>query len=127
MNKFKTGDTVFDLRYGFGVVEPLRPSPPLTLTVNYKTLERVYYINGKWYEDHLYPSLLTLEEAAKLGYFPEKKKVKRSLDKWVILDPITGCAVEICNESKIAIKVRDDGGYQDFIIIKTTIEWEVEE
>lgn len=128
MNKFNVGDTVFDLRYGFGVVEPLRSSPPLTIAVNYKTFERVYYTNGKWYEDHLYPSLLTLEEAAKLGYFPEKKKVKKQTDAWVILDPTIGCCIEILNQNPIPLNFFRDGSYhKNCIVVKTTLEWEVEE
>ena len=132
MNKFNVGDTVFDLRYGFGVVVDFpqntiifdKSEPPVKFEK-----DLIYYTkDGKYSYTDFAPSLLTLEEAAKLGYFPEKKKVKKQTDAWVILDPTIGCCIEILNQNPIPLNFFRDGSYhKNCIVVKTTLEWEVEE
>lgn len=135
MNKFNVGDTVFDLRFGFGVVQPKNEEKKEEhLYVQFNYAEAAYYLyylsDGRPTITWFGPILLTLEEAAKLGYFPEKKKVKKkvkkTVDKWIILEPVTECALEVYNENPNDWTIEDDG-FRDCIVVKTTLEWEVEE
>lgn len=76
MSKFKTGDIAFSLFDGF---QELRE------TIDECIFHGVYsyWPDGKYNTTDKYPTLLTVEEAAKLGYFPEKKKVMKRDVIWV--------------------------------------------
>ena len=72
MNKFSVGDQVFDLRYGFGKITGNNPGLN-QIYFEYSENEQVEVFNkdGRRVFSDFAPSLLTLEEAAKLGYFPD--------------------------------------------------------
>jgi hypothetical protein len=68
MSKFKTGDMVFDLRFGFMKIKTIE-NQRIIYTDFFNTS---YLLDGRYHSpDDFAPSLLTLEEAAKLGYFPD--------------------------------------------------------
>lgn len=46
-------------------------------------LTAIFTEDGKEFPQDKHPTLLTVEEAAKLGYFPPKKKVKKKISRWV--------------------------------------------
>ena len=68
MNKYKVGDQVLDLSWGWTVIG--RIEDRICTSLGY-----TYDLNGKFREDYKFPSLLTESEAALLGYFPPKKNV----------------------------------------------------
>ena len=71
MSKFKDGDLAWSHKCGFMKVKVNEFN---TFSIIH---DRDSYTNdGKLCEYHKYPSLLTVEEAAKLGYFPPKEKKK---------------------------------------------------
>lgn len=128
MTKFNIGDQVFDLRFGFGVVQPKNEEKKEEhLYVQFNYAEAAYYLyylsDGRPTITWFGPILLTLEEAAKLGYFPEKKKVKKTVDKWVLLDPVSENVFDIFNEPPSPLYHI----YPNHIVVKTTLEYEVEE
>lgn len=71
MSKFKDGDIVFSPHSGFNkIIVDNSPLYPVKHGKFYYTSE------GKMNSQDKYPMLLTLDEAAKLGYYPPKKKIK---------------------------------------------------
>lgn len=76
--KFKPGDLAWSPRNGFAVITEHSDEIYQLAHVNY-----TYDRNGFAWRGDRYPTLLTLDEAAKLGYFPEKKKVKKQVKVWV--------------------------------------------
>lgn len=129
MNKFTLGDTVFDLRYGFGKITGDNPGLN-QIYFEYSENEQVEVFNkdGRRVFSDFAPSLLTIEEAAKLGYFPEKK-IKKTVDVWVAFETVTKCAMEIFNDEKDAYKYvfLSENYDPNLTVVKTTLEWEVEE
>lgn len=72
--EFKPGDLAWSAKDGFAVCE----SAPGTYPIKHypvKHKDHIYCSDGKDERYHKHPSLLTVEDAAKLGYHPEKKKV----------------------------------------------------
>lgn len=124
MNKFNIGDQVFTLKHGFGKITGENPGFN-HIYFKYSEEEPVITFNndGKFLFSDFAPYLLTLEEAAKLGYFPKKKKVKKTIDKWVLLEPVSENALDIFNEPPSPLYHI----YPNHIVVKTTLEWEVEE
>jgi hypothetical protein len=96
IEKFKVGESVLDLRYGWGIViteESNNFSPEHCLCVNFERNERTntyYTYEGKHHTHHFAPLLLTVDEAAKLGYFREKKKIKKKLYSFLTMGSLTG-------------------------------------
>lgn len=77
MSKFKVGDLVLRLSDGFSVILEGNKEYPLCIKGT------TYTADGKRWHDDIYPSLLTLDEAAKLNYFPPNKKVKKTVTVYV--------------------------------------------
>lgn len=77
--KFKVGDDVFDLRFDWGKVtdEVIAERAYCCVPVSFQLGTRYYTREGKSGVIEAYPTLLTVEEAAKLGHVPQKKKIKR--------------------------------------------------
>lgn len=130
MSKFNKGDTVFDLRYGFGIVKPHTEEEKkygkIDFRVCFNCPERIvvhYFHNGKINVNNFAPSLLTLKEAAKLGYFPEqRKKIKKKLDRWIVLDPVTKATFIALHEDP-GVNWRSKYAYpSNYIVVKTTLE-----
>lgn len=88
--KFKVGDDVFYYKYGWGkVVEDKTTDGMNSIKIRFKigstdvsgataVLSDVVFatLEGKTETTDAFPSILTKEEAEKLGYFPPEKKVK---------------------------------------------------
>jgi len=83
--KFKEGDQVFDLRYGWGIVDDIDndDDEPFSVTAKFSEMpegedEETYTPDGKSYTDHKHPTLLTKEEAqVKYPEYPAPKKTKK--------------------------------------------------
>jgi len=69
--KFKVGDMAFSFLDGFGTI--------LETSGSLKHHGTYYYLDGRLDITNFLPSLFTVEEAAKLGYFPPKAKKKIKL------------------------------------------------
>lgn len=79
---FKVGDTAWSPYVGFEKIKSGENR-------NYSYMHgRYFYLeDGRVQPDDKHPTLLTVEEAAKLGYFPEKKKVKKRDELWMNIYP----------------------------------------
>lgn len=79
-HEFKVGELAWSPFDGF-----------LTIEANYSSNKmyplihggEIYTINGRQNIEWKHPTLLTVEQAAKLGYFPPKKKIKVEKDVWI--------------------------------------------
>ena len=72
--KYEVGEWVFHADSGWGKIAKIAE----LINVDFKDSEKTFYPNGKYFEFHSYPSLLTKEQALAAGYPPppkEKKKV----------------------------------------------------
>lgn len=70
---FKPGELAWSPQTGFSIIK--RYSDLDNTVIVHGT--RPYFNTGKYRINDAYPTLLTLEQAKELGYFPEKKKVKK--------------------------------------------------
>jgi hypothetical protein len=121
MSKFKVGDLAWSPIDGFHIIIDgrLRNSDEYPLRHG----RHHYRLDGKRFDKDKYPSLLTVEEAAKLGYYPPKKKVKKTLHGWVSI--YKDVAHKTIWESKeIADAYADESR---LACIEVNIEYEVEE
>lgn len=83
--KFQVGDKILDLRYGWGVVSlPQSDSKVVPFYIQNSDGTRFPFYEDGRIAAYKFPIILTVEEAAKLGYFPPKKKVKKKLYAWLI-------------------------------------------
>lgn len=70
--KFKPGMMAWSPKDGFAIVEDI-PNRKHEIAHGRK----MYYVDGRDSTQDVHPTLLTVEEAGRLGYYPEKKKVKK--------------------------------------------------
>lgn len=90
MSKFKAGTNVFDVCHGWGEVDRIDGGNFFNLPIevifdNGHQGQGYYTEEGKMQYSWAGPQLLTEEEAAKLGYYPPKKKVVKTLERWINL------------------------------------------
>lgn len=80
--KYKIGDQVLHLQYGWGKVVNINTSD-YPLEVKHDDISpyslQFYLLSGRQDISCLYPTLLTVSEAKALGYEPPKKKVKKTM------------------------------------------------
>lgn len=75
--KFKPGDLAWSPFNGFRVVASIDPRS--VYVVSHGSYD--FTAEGKFRYSDIHTTLLTVEEAAKLGYFPPKKKVKKTIKR----------------------------------------------
>lgn len=83
MSKFKVGQKVYDLANGWTKVEEIKDDNTYVHTI-VTTERRTFSVEGL-FDVHCnkLPTLLTIEEAAKMNIFPPKKKVVKEVKVWV--------------------------------------------
>jgi hypothetical protein len=83
MSKFNVGDKVFHVGYGIGTVTSSYSDFTFGVNVDFDINQRqdTFTADGRLYEEHIMPSLLTLQEARDKGYDVPKEKVKKW--RWV--------------------------------------------
>lgn len=84
--EFEAGQMVYSLELGFFTLLG-NNSPEFPLKNENIGNYYVFTRKGQSYKSRNRRALLTLEEAAKLGLFPPKKKVKRLLECWINVYP----------------------------------------
>ena len=78
MSKFKVGDLAWSPSFGFGTITQHPYSSKYQLAHGH-----LYYTpDGFFNMDDKFASLFTVEEAAKLGHYPPKKKVTKTIEIW---------------------------------------------
>jgi hypothetical protein len=88
--KFKVGDKVYDIQFGFGWVDEYRGTDtclyPIEVSFPLLTGDvRTYTPCGRLGKIHANPTLLTLAEARSKGYDVLKEKVKKAQVKYYLV------------------------------------------
>ena len=98
MNKFNVGDTVFDFRYGFGILlevfVPVAGSNRLRVVFGCHIPDKLYHLDGREFIDEITPILMTVREAVSFfkpydfeylkkipRYFPEDQALAEMANK----------------------------------------------
>lgn len=84
--KFKPGDLAWSPYSGFALITEIRASKGKL--IGHGTTD--FYPDGRASNQDKHSTLLTVKEAAKLGYYPPKKKVKKTKEIWINQYP-NGC------------------------------------
>lgn len=117
--KFKPGDMAWSPGSGFAICEDLAHNATYPIRHGCDS----YTNKGFRVMVDQHPTLLTVEEAAKLGYYPPKPKVKKTIEAWVNVYPDNIGIIAFPSKAEA-----DTGTLANRIAcVKVTGEYEVEE
>jgi hypothetical protein len=108
MKQFKVGDIAWSPNYGFDTIRLFMDRPHLLRHGN-----TIYTICGRCTEVDKYPTLLTVEEAAKLGHMPEKKTKKTITTELFVYKKFEG-GYEIGSQNPVYDMYHKRLGYHTF-------------
>jgi hypothetical protein len=120
--KFKDGEMAWSPFSGWGKVE-INFADKRTYRVKHGPYHATYTNDGRRLVTDKHPTLLTVEQAAKLGYFPPKKKRKVEVKVWANVYPMDDYYA--FHNSKE--KADEEAGLRRIACVEMTGVYEIEE
>lgn len=129
-HEFKEGEWAWSHRDGWAQVSKAYADYPEDRYQTIRHADKLYSTTGKYLAQDVFPSLLTEEQANKLGYFREKKKVKKTISKWIVVSECGRITSLLCDQESYARGCADKytlDGDEIYYAVELKGTYEVEE